>query len=175
MCSVFVVLARIIGHIVWDTQYLCINAWLDAVTNYFLPVIEAVPRFLENLTDEELKKESKETKHKSIFLFMCRCCLACKHRSKITTWLKLKVADSLNVKYIVTRTYQSSRFALNNSILVVSYLSSFCLFSHLNLFNSVSWILTDPLSYLRNQSYCNTSSFFSRGSATILVLTSEAL
>jgi ubiquitin carboxyl-terminal hydrolase 9/24 len=27
---------------------------------YFLPIVEAVPNFLENLTDEELKKESKE-------------------------------------------------------------------------------------------------------------------
>jgi ubiquitin carboxyl-terminal hydrolase 9/24 len=27
---------------------------------YFLPIVEAVPHYLENLTDEELKKESKE-------------------------------------------------------------------------------------------------------------------
>ena len=32
---------------------------VSTVQTYFLPVIEAVPKFLENLTDEELKKESK--------------------------------------------------------------------------------------------------------------------
>ena len=31
---------------------------LKTVEQYFLPIIEAVPNFLENLTDEELKKES---------------------------------------------------------------------------------------------------------------------
>lgn len=31
----------------------------NTVKKYFLPVIEIVPRFLENLTDEELKKEAK--------------------------------------------------------------------------------------------------------------------
>ena len=40
---------------------------LKTVTQYFLPVIEAVPKFLENLTDEELKKESKnESKNDTI-------------------------------------------------------------------------------------------------------------
>ena len=40
---------------------------LNTVKQYFLPVIEAVPKFLENLTDEELKKESKnESKNDSI-------------------------------------------------------------------------------------------------------------
>ena len=34
---------------------------------YFLPLIEAVPNFLENLTDEELKKEAKnESKNDTI-------------------------------------------------------------------------------------------------------------
>ncbi|XP_044767977.1 probable ubiquitin carboxyl-terminal hydrolase FAF-Y [Neomonachus schauinslandi] len=32
------------------------------VKKYFLPVIEIVPQFLENLTDEELKKEAKNEK-----------------------------------------------------------------------------------------------------------------
>lgn len=32
---------------------------LHTVKKYFLPVIEMVPQFLENLTDEELKKEAK--------------------------------------------------------------------------------------------------------------------
>ena len=40
---------------------------LKTVKQYFLPVIEAVPNFLENLTDEELKKESKnESKNDTI-------------------------------------------------------------------------------------------------------------
>ena len=40
---------------------------LKTVTQYFLPVIDAVPKFLENLTDEELKKESKnESKNDTI-------------------------------------------------------------------------------------------------------------
>lgn len=40
---------------------------LKTVKQYFLPVIEAVPKFLENLTDEELKKESKnESKNDTI-------------------------------------------------------------------------------------------------------------
>ncbi len=32
---------------------------LQTVKKYFLPIIEMVPQFLENLTDEELKKEAK--------------------------------------------------------------------------------------------------------------------
>lgn len=32
---------------------------LHTVKKFFLPVIEMVPQFLENLTDEELKKEAK--------------------------------------------------------------------------------------------------------------------
>ena len=40
---------------------------LNTVKQFFLPVIEAVPNFLENLTDEELKKESKnESKNDTI-------------------------------------------------------------------------------------------------------------
>merc|ERR1719232_1189133 len=40
---------------------------LKTVKQYFLPIIEAVPKFLENLTDEELKKESKnESKNDTI-------------------------------------------------------------------------------------------------------------
>ena len=40
---------------------------LNTVKQYFLPIIEAVPKFLENLTDEELKKESKnESKNDTI-------------------------------------------------------------------------------------------------------------
>ena len=34
---------------------------VHTVQTYFIPIIDAVPKFLENLTDEELKKESKET------------------------------------------------------------------------------------------------------------------
>ena len=47
---------------------------------YFLPVIEGVPKFLENLTDEELKKESKEKQliiyFKSINTYALTLCLA---------------------------------------------------------------------------------------------------
>lgn len=32
---------------------------LHTVKKYFLPIIEMVPQFLENLTDDELKKEAK--------------------------------------------------------------------------------------------------------------------
>jgi len=40
---------------------------LKTVKQYFLPIIEAVPNFLENLTDEELKKEAKnESKNDTI-------------------------------------------------------------------------------------------------------------
>ena len=40
---------------------------LNTVKKFFLPIIEAVPKFLENLTDEELKKESKnESKNDTI-------------------------------------------------------------------------------------------------------------
>ena len=37
------------------------------VKTIFLPIIEAVPKFLENLTDDELKKEAKnESKNDTI-------------------------------------------------------------------------------------------------------------
>lgn len=37
------------------------------VKKYFIPIIEIVPQFLENLTDEELKKEAKnETKNDAL-------------------------------------------------------------------------------------------------------------
>ena len=40
---------------------------LKTVKQFFLPIIEAVPNFLENLTDEELKKEAKnESKNDTI-------------------------------------------------------------------------------------------------------------
>ena len=40
---------------------------LKTVQKYFVPIIEAIPNFLENLTDEELKKESKnESKNDTI-------------------------------------------------------------------------------------------------------------
>ena len=40
---------------------------LETIKQYFLPIIEAIPKFLENLTDEELKKESKnESKNDTI-------------------------------------------------------------------------------------------------------------
>uniref|UniRef100_A0A8C4MG56 USP domain-containing protein n=1 Tax=Equus asinus asinus TaxID=83772 RepID=A0A8C4MG56_EQUAS len=41
------------------------------VKKYFIPVIEIVPRFLENLTDEELKKEAKnETKNDALSMII---------------------------------------------------------------------------------------------------------
>jgi len=41
------------------------------VKKYFLPVIEIVPQFLENLTDEELKKEAKnETKNDALSMII---------------------------------------------------------------------------------------------------------
>lgn len=40
---------------------------LSTIEKYFLPIIQMVPTFLENLTDEELKKESKnETKNDAL-------------------------------------------------------------------------------------------------------------
>lgn len=41
------------------------------VKKYFLPVIEIVPQFLDNLTDEELKKEAKnETKNDALSMII---------------------------------------------------------------------------------------------------------
>ena len=38
---------------------------------YFIPIIEIVPQFLENLTDEELKKEAKnETKNDALSMII---------------------------------------------------------------------------------------------------------
>ena len=31
------------------------------IEEYFLPLVDTIPKFLENLTDEELKKETKVT------------------------------------------------------------------------------------------------------------------
>ena len=41
------------------------------VKKYFIPIIEIVPQFLENLTDEELKKEAKnETKNDALSMII---------------------------------------------------------------------------------------------------------
>ncbi len=58
----------------WGLCYELLTAY--TVRTYFLPIIELVPRFFENLTDEDIKKECKsETKNDSI--------------STVIKWLKL--------------------------------------------------------------------------------------
>jgi ubiquitin carboxyl-terminal hydrolase 9/24 len=48
----------------------------QTVRTFFLPIIDTVPKFFENLTDEDIKKECKsETKNDSI--------------STVIKWLKL--------------------------------------------------------------------------------------
>jgi hypothetical protein len=58
----------------WGQCYELLTSY--TVKTYFLPIIEIVPKFFENLTDEDIKKECKsESKNDSI--------------STVIKWLKL--------------------------------------------------------------------------------------
>lgn len=73
---------------------------VHSIEKYFMPIVEIVPSFLDNLTDEELKKEAKnETKNDALSgIVKALKCLAAKVPNQDTT---VKSLETFRLKMIL--------------------------------------------------------------------------
>jgi len=140
----------------WGLCYELLTA--HTVRTYFLPIIELVPRFFENLTDEDIKKECKsESKNDSI--------------STVIKWLKL----------LATRIHTQDDLCKNLEILRLKTILRILKFASfngkMNALNEVNKVISNVTYHVQmraSSSISGSSSSSSAAAPSVLPLSSNA-